>query len=468
QKLFGDFLNGYTELAIPAADLGLLRYLRQTLVQAWRQTLLPVAGPVHLNCPFRDPLFPLEDGSTTAVKELASELFFAGVQVFSSTKVGQSLVPGGPSRAEIGNTTPLPFHFPLPSTPSSQGLIIAGPAQPLDAEAYCDAIANLSRHLQWPVLAEGLSPLRNHAAFNPHLITTYDAILRQPDLAAQLVPDQVIQIGPLPTSKTLRQWLERVDPLRWVVDDGYRNLDPLHGKTVPLASLVELPESIEAAIDGNYLKTWLELDFKVRQRLDQTFEKTTDLVESKVAWLLSRTLPAETPLVIANSMPVRDIEWFWSLNDRGIRPYFNRGANGIDGTLSMALGIAHGNQPTVLLTGDLALLHDTNGFLSSSRLRGHLTIVLINNSGGGIFEMLPISKFDPPFEDFFATPQTVDVAKLCAAYSADYERVDDWQTISQRLGSLPQVGVRVLEVRCDRKTDAPFRQTLLNTLAKFP
>ncbi|MBD2256175.1 2-succinyl-5-enolpyruvyl-6-hydroxy-3-cyclohexene-1-carboxylic-acid synthase [Pseudanabaena sp. FACHB-2040] len=466
QKLFGNFSNGYAELAIPAADLGLLRYLRQTLVQAWRQTLLPVAGPVHLNCPFRDPLAPLEDGSTAAIKEWVDDSFFTGVQFFPLPRTGQGTVPSESPPTDERNT----LHPPIPPSPSlsSQGLIIAGPAQPLDAEAYCDAIANLSYHLQWPVLAEGLSPLRNHAAFNPHLITTYDAILRQPDLAAQLVPDQVIQIGPLPTSKTLRQWLEQVDPLRWVVDDGYRNLDPLHGKTVPLASLIELPESIEAATDGNYLKTWLELDFKVRQRLDQTFEKTTDLVESKVAWLLPRTLPAETPLVIANSMPVRDIEWFWSLNDRGIQPYFNRGANGIDGTLSTALGIAHGNQPTVLLTGDLALLHDTNGFLSCPRLRGHLTIVLINNSGGGIFEMLPISKFDPPFEDFFATPQTVNVAKLCAAYSADYERVDDWQTFSQRLGSLPQAGVRVLEVRCDRKTDAPFRQTLLNTLAKFP
>ncbi|MBD0337366.1 MAG: 2-succinyl-5-enolpyruvyl-6-hydroxy-3-cyclohexene-1-carboxylic-acid synthase, partial [Cyanobacteria bacterium Co-bin13] len=346
---------------------------------------------------------------------------------------------------------------------------IAGPAQPLAAEAYCRAIANLCRRLQWPVLAEGLSPLRNHASLNPHLITNYDAILRQPNLAADLVPEQVIQIGPLPTSKTLRQWLERVDPLRWVVDEGYRNLDPLHGRTVPLSTPIEaLAASVEAAADETYLKTWLELDFKVQQRLNQTFEKTTDIVESKVAWLLSRTLPEETSLVIANSMPVRDIEWFWPPNNRRLRPYFNRGANGIDGTLSTALGVAHGSRPTVLLTGDLALLHDTNGFLSCARLRGHLTIVLINNSGGGIFEMLPISKFEPPFEDFFATPQSVDVAKLCAAYSVDYERIDTWQTFSQRLEALPQTGVRLLEVRCDRKTDAPFRQTLLNSLANFP
>ncbi|MBD0337383.1 MAG: 2-succinyl-5-enolpyruvyl-6-hydroxy-3-cyclohexene-1-carboxylic-acid synthase, partial [Cyanobacteria bacterium Co-bin13] len=147
QKLFGDFLNGYAELAIPAADLGLLRYLRQTLVQAWRQTLLPVAGPVHLNCPFRDPLAPIEDGSTAAVKDLVDEPFFSGLQHFSWLDSGQSTVLGQFLPAE--NTAPPPLR-PSAPPPSSRGLIIAGPAQPLAAEAYCRAIANLCRRLQWP------------------------------------------------------------------------------------------------------------------------------------------------------------------------------------------------------------------------------------------------------------------------------------------------------------------------------
>jgi 2-succinyl-5-enolpyruvyl-6-hydroxy-3-cyclohexene-1-carboxylate synthase len=113
-------------------------------------------------------------------------------------------------------------------------------------------------------------------------------------------------------------------------------------------------------------------------------------------------------------MPVRDLEYFWPATDRRHRVFFNRGANGIDGTLSTALGVAHGGRPAVLLTGDLALLHDTNGFLLTPKLRGSLTIVLINNRGGGIFEHLPVAQFDPPFEEYFATPQTVDFAKLCA------------------------------------------------------
>jgi 2-succinyl-5-enolpyruvyl-6-hydroxy-3-cyclohexene-1-carboxylate synthase len=169
-------------------------------------------------------------------------------------------------------------------------------------------------------------------------------------------------------------------------------------------------------------------------------------------------------VVIANSMPIRDAEWFWPPNQRHLRIFCNRGANGIDGTLSTALGIAHRGVPTVLLTGDLALLHDTNGWLNLPRLQGHLTVVLINNQGGGIFEMLPISQFEPPFEDFFATPQTVNWNHLCAAYGVNYERINTWKQLQSRLGFLPSHGVRVLEVFCDRKLSTQIRQALLQGL----
>ena len=108
--------------------------------------------------------------------------------------------------------------------------------------------------------------------------------------------------------------------------------------------------------------------------------------------ILARNLPLTTPVFVANSMPVRDVEYFWPVTSSAHQIHFSRGANGIDGTLSTALGIAHGGPPAVLLTGDLALLHDTNGFLSLSKFKGSLTIVLINNDGGGIFGHLPESR----------------------------------------------------------------------------
>jgi 2-succinyl-5-enolpyruvyl-6-hydroxy-3-cyclohexene-1-carboxylate synthase len=162
---------------------------------------------------------------------------------------------------------------------------------------------------------------------------------------------------------------------------------------------------------------------------------------------------------------VRDLEYFWPATDRRHRVFFNRGTNGIDGTLSTALGVAYGGQPAVLLTGDLALLHDTNGFLLTPKLRGSLTIVLINNRGGGIFEHLSVAHFEPPFEEYFATPQTVDFAKLCAAYGVEHSVVKDWAHLTAAISRLPAQGLRVLEIRTDRKHDAAWRKRLLTAAA---
>jgi 2-succinyl-5-enolpyruvyl-6-hydroxy-3-cyclohexene-1-carboxylate synthase len=167
-------------------------------------------------------------------------------------------------------------------------------------------------------------------------------------------------------------------------------------------------------------------------------------------------------------MPVRDLEYFRGADDRGHALYCNRGANGIDGTLSTALGVAHGGLPTVLLTGDLALLHDTNGFLSVPKFKGSLTVVLINNNGGGIFGHLPVAQYEPPFEEFFATPQKVNFGKLCATYGVAHQRVEGAAQLARLVAKLPKRGVRVLELRTDRRRDAAWRkETFAQVAAKL-
>jgi 2-succinyl-5-enolpyruvyl-6-hydroxy-3-cyclohexene-1-carboxylate synthase len=121
-----------------------------------------------------------------------------------------------------------------------------------------------------------------------------------------------------------------------------------------------------------------------------------------------------------------------------------------------------------LLTGDLSLLHDTNGFLIQPQWQGSLTIVLINNAGGGIFGMLPIANFEPPFEAFFATPQQADFAKLCAAYQVEHVLIQDWDTLEAHLNPLPAQGIRVLEVKCDRTLDAQWRKEHLHKFSVEP
>lgn len=458
-NLYGAYTNWYTELALPEVNLSMLAYLRQTVVQAWGRSHSPTPGPVHLNIPLREPLAPMPDPALQPIAQHFNEaLFFQMVQLSAVTACHAK--PTIPLQTWMG---------------CERGLIIAGPAIPRDAVAYCQAIAQLSQTLGWPVLAEGLSPLRNHADLNLYLISTYDIALRNHDLAIKLQPQQVIRLGELPTSKHLRLWLQDLSIPQWIIEPTNQNVDPLHSPSIHIRASVETvakclkDKGDPAQPASQYLKDWLTTETKIRADLNHTLKSTHALRESKVAWLLSQTLPISTPLFIANSMPVRDVELFWQPNVRKIQPYFNRGANGIDGTLSSALGMSHRrHQRSVLLTGDLSLLHDTNGFLIQSQWQGSLTIVLINNAGGGIFSMLPIANFEPPFEAFFATPQQADFAKLCAAYQIEHVLIQDWDTLEARLNLLPIQGIRVLEVKCDRTLDAQWRKAHLHKLSVEP
>lgn len=447
QKLYGAHVNFYHELAVPQASEPMLRYLRQTVAHAHARTLRPAAGPVHLNVPMRDPLPPIADGSTAGFATCFDwDAFFAHLE---------------PEPAEA-------LHAEVPSLATDiHGLIVAGPAQPADPAGYALAVGDIARRLGWPVLADGLSPLRNHASSVPGLVSAYAGVLRNDAAAERLKPERILCLEGWPTSKVLRGWLEKCAAPTLLVSEGADNCDGLHGRTRQVrVSLRSLAEQLPQAIEPNgYAGMWAAYERRARAAIDARLDAAGALFEVKAAWLLAQHLPPGTPFSIANSMPVRDVEYAWPPGDRGIRPFFNRGANGIDGTLSSALGVAHGGAPAVLLTGDLALLHDTNGFLLRPKLRGSLTIVLINNRGGGIFEHLAVAQFEPPFEEFFATPQEADFAALSTAHGAAHVAVRDWAHFVELVSVLPTAGIRVLEVRTDRKRDAEARKALFADVA---
>jgi 2-succinyl-5-enolpyruvyl-6-hydroxy-3-cyclohexene-1-carboxylate synthase len=452
QKLYGDYVNFYHECALPEASEPMLRYLRQTVVHACERSLATFAGPVHLNMPFRDPLPPIDDGGATAKMGQGIDW----VRFFEAVRI----------------TLPDSGVIQLNRTPrinaSAHGVIVVGPESRPHPQQFVGLMAELTRKLGWPVITDGLSPLRNFGSEVPNLVTTADTILRNPTAADRLKPEFVLCIGDWPTSKVLRAWIEKADPQIFQFSDRPDNRDALHGRTQRVGiSLGAYAQMLSAATEPNgYEKMWTAYEKKARAGLDSRLSATSDIFEGKAAWLLAQHLPEETPLFIASSMPVRDVEYFWPPNSRRVRPLSSRGANGIDGTLSTALGIAHrSSRPAVLLTGDLALLHDTNGFLLRPKLRGSLTIVLINNRGGGIFEHLPVAQFNPPFEEFFATPQEVDFAQLSATYSAEHVLVRDWAHFTELVSVLPKSGIRVLEVRTDRKRDAATRKAMFAEIA---
>ncbi|MEO0852344.1 MAG: 2-succinyl-5-enolpyruvyl-6-hydroxy-3-cyclohexene-1-carboxylic-acid synthase, partial [Cyanobacteria bacterium J06648_11] len=243
--LFGEYPNWQATLAEPSASDAMLRYLRQTAIHAWEGSLFPVPGVVHLNIPFRDPLVPTPDPEVRArAATFDRDRFFAGV------------------RSRVSSVTATVPELPLTTWERcDRGLIVAGPTFPTDPEAYCEAIARLSEHLGWPVLAEGLSPLRNYADLNPNLVAHYDSILRDRPLSERLQPEIVLQLGALPTSKVLRECLTIWQPLTWVVDEGDRNLDPLHGRTERLPISVELLAAcLEMQVSTPTFQTKLWLD----------------------------------------------------------------------------------------------------------------------------------------------------------------------------------------------------------------
>lgn len=433
QKLFGGFVRFYHELAVPEPRMELLRYLRQTLRHATERALRDGGGPVHLNAPFRDPLPPIEDDSA---KPLVGAVEWEGFFKLP------------PAEAKPGHA----FAESSGLDASAKGILVLGMGAP-------DEWERLARESGWPVLADPLSGARLRAPEGVTVIAAYDAILRDARAADWLRPECVVLLGDIPTSKALRSWLGSVDAPAVHVTSGAGNRDALHGRTRRSAAV---PQA-SGEPNKKWAADWLRAEAGARRVL----ASAPDGFEGAFTHALAAALGREQTLVVASSMPVRDLEYFAPVRADGPRVIANRGANGIDGTLSTAFGVAHDGGPTVLLTGDLALLHDTNGFLAAAKLRGSLTVVVINNDGGGIFGHLPVAKFDPPFEEYWATPQRVGIGKLCAAYGVAHAFAASPAELIERVrAQAGAAGVNVIEVRTDRASDAATRQRLFAEAAR--
>lgn len=442
-KMYGSYVKSFIELPVPEATAASLRQLRETLAHALRRTMLPGRGPVHINCPLREPLAP-QPG-----KKLSLD--------FDPDALLEGIAPQNyaPSMPDTGNLA-------LPAS-VRRGLIIAGTVMTDDDGKARASLWKLAARTGWPVLCEALGPWRAGEVPNDVTrVSAYDNILANAARRTALAPDLILQIGPLPTSKNLRAFLSALDRPTIVATTGEENINPLHtrAQTIPIA-----PEHIDrlplpTASDKEYARAWAAEETSARTRINAALDTSPTLFEGSIARAIFRTLPAGTCLTIANSMSVRDAESFAENGHAAFRVHFSRGANGIDGTIASALGMTHGGKG-VLLTGDLAFLYDSSSLMAAKQFKGHLTIVVVDNSGGGIFEKLPVASIpDPVFEKYFATPQTADITHLAAAYGATFEEVGTTEELSAHLAALPETGIRILRMKTDRKRDAAFRATL--------
>ena len=430
-KLYGDAVKWFFEVGNHEATPERLRWIRTLACRAYATAAGGRPGPVQLNFPLREPLvlsepLPADDTGRPA---------------------GQPYVILEPPHP------PTPASGPGPH-PSGRMVIVAGAGAP-DA----GGLAAFAASSGIPLLADPPSGARTGAAAVAH----YDLLLREPSFAAEHRPRFVFRLGDLPTSKPLRAWLARLTDAAQIAFDPHGTWqDPESAVGIRLHSGLPQPQGLE--VEQGWLDAWRAADAGAAATIDEVLGD--ELSEPLVARRLGEWLDPDTVLFVASSMPIRDVESYLGVHDGGPRVLANRGANGIDGTVSSAFGVAATGAPTVLLTGDVALVHDIGGLLAASRLELPLTIVLLNNDGGGIFHFLPVAGETDAFEQHVATPHGLHFERAAELYHCGYERpgtVGDLRTAVER--SLGSPRATIIEVRTDREHNLALHRRLADAVA---
>ena len=399
---------------------------RSLAKRSWWATVGSDPGPVHCNLPFDEPLLgapaqlpPLDDLQHVAVE------------------------PGDP----FTDPGPLPLR----------GVIIAGSG--IDDP---DAVLQLAETLGWPILADPRSGCRGE---HRYVIAHADTLMRGD--GAQTLVEMILRFGSLPASKVVGEWIGsvnvphvHVDPTA-VVNDPSRSvtLRVRQSASVYVRSILPLVERVS---DPTWNEIWRKSDDAAEAAFEMVLKNFDSITEPGVARQTVAAIAAGGTLVVSSSMPIRDVEWFSARRD-GLTVVSNRGANGIDGVVSTAAGVALSGCPTVLLIGDVAFLHDTNGLLGLDARGVDLCIVVVDNDGGGIFSFLPqAAALDTEkYEQLFGTPHGVDLAMIAHAHGLPVlEAADDGAIGLAVEASLAAGGVHIVMARSRRAENVAVHDEL--------
>jgi 2-succinyl-5-enolpyruvyl-6-hydroxy-3-cyclohexene-1-carboxylate synthase len=441
-RLYGTAVRHVAEPGVP--DDATRGQWRSIAAEALRHTVASPPGPVHVNLAFRDPLVgepgPLPPGR-----------------------------PGGASWHGAVEIRPEPLDLDLGALADAvvgrSGVIVAG-----GGISDPEGVHLLAGLLRWPVLADPRSGCRVRL---PWTVSHFDAVLRTRADDAALRPELVLRFGSLPASKVLGQWLASLDAWQVGVDADGSRYDPDRGLG---ALLTAEPGTFARALatkltgaeagEGHAVdigRAWISADTEVAAALTAVLAGHAEVTEPGIAREVVAALPADSNLVVSSSMPVRDVEWYSSPRS-GVTVHANRGANGIDGVVSTAVGVALGSgRPTAVLIGDVAFLHDTNALLGIAARGVDLAVVVVDNDGGGIFSFLPQAGALAPerFEQLFGTPHGVDPGAIAAAHGLDVTRIDRADEVAPALAAaLATGGVHVLVARTDRAANVALHDEI--------
>jgi 2-succinyl-5-enolpyruvyl-6-hydroxy-3-cyclohexene-1-carboxylate synthase len=439
-KLYGSFAKWFVEVGNHPPGRGSAVHHRALACRAWHTAAGGRPGVVHLNCPLREPLAPLRE------------------EVDGPAWEGRP--DGGPwvQVYEPESSPPLPLIAGMATRVRgvARGAIVAGAGSPDLAEP----VAALAAATGWPVLSDTLSGLRCGEHDRSHVISHYDVLLRSSAWASAHQPDLVMRIGDTPTSKPLRAWLAQSAQL--VVDPHAVWHEPTRvAETIVQAAPAPMCAALAQALSGGapdqgWLGAWRAADEIVPQEL----AATPDDFEPR-AWVAAvEAAPEGSAVWVASSMPIRDVETFLPASAKSLRFLSNRGANGIDGMASSALGAAIGSGgPVTLLTGELALLHDLGGLLAARRAGVELKVVCANNGGGGIFDFLPVASAakEALYREHVLTPSGIDLEAVAALAGLPYR-------LASSAGDVEGGGL--IEVRTDRAESVAEHRALFARVAE--
>ena len=459
-NIYGKHVRYFFEVGTPEIIGFRLRYLRSLISRsvsiAIGQGDTP-AGAIHLNFPFADPMSPIvvDDDVPEDLALSSPEAMFGNPSggAYSQIIAGMRSLDTN-AIATIANQI---IGHP-------KGAIVVGV---YDAPSgFLSVVQRLARATGYPLLIEATGAHRRDE------IGHYDSFLRSPNFCKTHTPEIVMRFGAMPTSKSYLLWLQSHIGCQQIVV-GSTNSDPTHGITQALnVDPVIFCEQLASYLENYAQPVWQDkqwrLDFELaesiaEQEITNSLAKIDELFDGKVYAELAKILPENTYIYIASSTPIRDLDTFFH-SDRAVTVLANRGANGIDGTISSALGAAWGcDRPMVLICGDLAFYHDLNGLLAAKKYNISLTVILLNNDGGGIFNLLPISKFENVFEEFFGTAHGIDFAPIVTAYDCEHILIEDWQSFREAvLDSLDSKGTQILEISSDRQRNRELHFMIWN------
>lgn len=489
QKIFGTAVNYYEELAVPQED-HYYTYPRQVARKAYMKAMDIKKGPVHINVPLFEPLVPELDHKHFEAGRSPYKVFKPNYgDVFSyQNRSNNTSNPSNVSKASNvsytknttdNNSNPLLVQY-------KKVLILAGPQ--IDVNEV-ESIHSFAENLQAPILADPLSNVRrwhktdaiddNHEfninrsndtdmtqkkQFSDVVISTYDAFLADKELWPVLKPDCVIQFGQMVVSKRVQQMVASWDNVEYIeINPTMDSMNPTGKTTIHMQASIDMFTHLYAVKKESnaYLNSWQRLEVAGKAQLSTAIEEPS-CFEGRTIRELQQHIPDNSQLLVANSMTVRDFDYFWFSGESDAVLYGNRGVNGIDGTVSTALGLATNHQPTYLVTGDLSLFHDLNGLAVAKTHNLNLTIILHNNDGGGIFEYLP-QKGTKHFDYLFSTSQGLDYSGAAKLYGCGHTKISSPDELSHVLAKVStESGVHIIEIPTDREYSRQLHRKYTN------